>query len=404
MKKVPEFYQKLSDADITHLREYLTNRFEQIPPKKRLSIVFDLLHECDLKCVGCGTNAVCVARPDHVLHFHSGPSLEQIRVVLQKCKSYALQNDMDIFVNFGGGEPFLRPDILDILEMSANMFGSDSVGIDTNATLDCSFERISAAMPFVSYIGISINGMHDYHNWWSGITAFDAFDRATDVIRKLCRNPSWSKKLEVTSVATKENLLDIPDLLAFLRELGVQQYSIHRAIPVGRMAVHQELIPSAADYLNLLLMLINQDTGIQAHTHHSIESIHAAILFGIDTYSGDTPGTPNRRSSLGINADCALVFDPWCVTGKWSQLTWGNLLEENDLDTLLQSRDSFFSLLPPYTSRSARCHGCIQPCSGGSRIVAATTALNGKKTSGIDVSTLGKALCAVDPACPYFES
>lgn len=55
--------------------------------------------------------------------------------------------------------------------------------MDTNGTLDCSYELINQAMKYSSYIGISVNGLEDYHNWWAGNKRINPFQRSMDTIK-----------------------------------------------------------------------------------------------------------------------------------------------------------------------------------------------------------------------------
>lgn len=402
-ESIKQFYASLSDDIKEELRLYLERRFATRNASLKVGVVFDVLHNCILRCKGCGTNATFSRNMQRV---SCTPTITQINKVFFKLKEYSYQTGKRIFVNIGGGEPFLRSDILDILQLAADYFGSENVGVDTNAAMDNSEQLLTEAMQYVSYIGTSINGLRDYHNWWAGNDDIDAFTRATTTVRNLCKDTAFSNKIEVTSVATKRNMAELPALMQLLAGLGIKQYSVHRAIPVGRMALHQELIPDASDYLQLLISLIHSatNTGLDFHIHHSIESIHAALLLGMDTYLYDHIGNPDALSSIGIDPECNVVFDPWCTTGCWKQLSSGNLLTyPGPLDEMLHAPDSVFQKTAAFTSSNNRCNGCSMKCSGGSRIVAATHELCGRPNSAISVQDIYAAMQAVDPACPLYR-
>lgn len=157
-------YDFLSDDQISILERHLQSRFANNYRNEKFNVVFDLLHQCDINCVGCGTNAICIKGIQKI----ENPELtfEDIEKILLKIRCYADKTNKEVFINFGGGEPFLRNDIIQILKRAYELFGANGVGIDTNASLIDSYELISQATPYVSYIGVSINGLHDYHNWW----------------------------------------------------------------------------------------------------------------------------------------------------------------------------------------------------------------------------------------------
>ena len=401
---VNEFYSQFNSSDVELVKSYLQKRYVKKKSSKKFGIVYDILHQCDLNCIGCGTNAVYIGqtRLDDVQ-----PSFQQIRYVLYKVKTYVDSINVPVFVNIGGGEPFLRKDILDILKSASELFGEDGVGVDTNGTLDCSYELINQAMKYSSYVGISVNGLEDYHNWWAGNKRINPFQRSMDTIKKLCDSGDYQReKLEVTSVATNRNLGDIPKLIEMLSDIGVKNYSIHRAMPVGRMSRRKELLPTAKEYFELLVSVIKaaDKTGMDVHIHHSTESIHETLMLGLSTYEEDKVGNPDIGSSIGIEPEGRLVFDPWCTSGMWTLLSSGCIYDNNlKFEELLTDKGSVFDISKTYTAPHLRCNGCQMPCSGGSRIVSAANSLLDVTEKDVQLSDLLSAMIAMDPACPFYK-
>lgn len=401
-EKLREFYSFLSDNQKEVLLPHLKRRVMTNENKKRFSVVFDVLHDCNIHCLGCGTDSSLI-NEERV--YNALPALNQIEAAFKKILEYSSKIGMPAFINVGGGEPFLRDDILEILEMASGYFGVDGVGVDTNAAIVDPLAVISNAMQYVSYFGISINGLKDYHNWWSGNSRVDSFGRATAVVQELCQDKNSQRKLEVTSVATKMNVDDIPELMSLLHNIGVCNYSVHRAVPVGRMESIRDLVPNAKEYFKLLvnMLLKSGELGISAHIHHSIESIHAALLLGMSTYYGDKIGNPDFRSSLGVEPGGELVYDPWCTVGFWKQLSAGNIFKDGlPLSESIMSKNTIITSAKQYTSQKLRCHGCKYPCSGGSRIIAAATEIS-RSNSVVDKDSLLNAMMSVDPACPLYD-
>ena len=172
MKDTSLFYDQFAIEDVQMVREYLNSRYSSKHKSKKFGVVFDILHQCDLACIGCGTNA----------RYHGSkrldveePTLDQILNVFDKIKEYADSKHLDVFINIGGGEPFLRNDIIDVLKGASERFGVAGVGVDTNGTLDQATELILDAMQYCSYVGISVNGLEQYHNWWAGTKKINAY-------------------------------------------------------------------------------------------------------------------------------------------------------------------------------------------------------------------------------------
>ena len=402
---INDFYLQFSERDITALIEYLKSKTD-LPDETattKFNVVVDLLHSCELNCIGCGTNAKCIFYKNSV---EKQSSLDDIERMCIKIKEYALTTNKEVFVNLGGGEPFLRDDIIDIIKIFNKYFGKNGVGIDTNGALDYSYDIISEVIDYVSYIGISLNGLKEYHNWWSGIPEYNAFDKCFNTIKHLCENERNANIVEVTSVATKNNINQLPELMVELSRIGVKKYSVHRSIPVGRMALNEKIIPNSNEYLQLLIDLIkaSKNIDIDFHVHHSIENIHRAILLSNNTYQQKKIGDPNKLSSIGISPEGNVVFNAWCMVGAWKQISCGNIFDSNlSLEAMLKNNESNFAKAQIASNSTNRCNGCNVLCSGGSRIAAAFHALNRLEKKEFEVNDIIEAFNTIDPACPKYE-
>lgn len=401
---VESLVSKYSEAQLNILKTHLRNRYSSTSQNKKFNVIIDLLHQCDINCLGCGTNAVCIsAQKVNVKQM----KIEDIQKIVLQINDYAHQHELIPFINFGGGEPFLRADILNVLKLASDIIGKENVGIDTNGTLEDSYELLKEALNYVGYIGISINGLHDYHNWWANNKNFDAYQRAIDTLSRLNKIKGASEIIEVTTVATKKNYRSIPLLMKKLSDIGVKNYSVHRAMPVGRMKYWtDELIMSPEEYFDTLVLLSNQakELGMNAHMHHSIEAIYANALLNINTYYMKNTLQTSARSSVSIDPSGELLIDPWCTVGIWRKLSLGNIMARGfSFDTSFDENGQLLQEIHEAYSLGKRCKGCKKGCSGGSRLVAAATALNKKENSLIDRKVIIDALCEVDPACYMAE-
>lgn len=404
MKKyIDEFYSNVitNQADRTVLIDYLKREKEKVKDK-RFNVVMDLLYDCNLSCVGCGTDANGMASEMGQLTV----DLASVETACRKIKDYAQKKKLPVFINLGGGEPFLHKDIEQIVDIIYLYFGEKSIGIDTNATVPNEVEIIKRVLPKISYLGISINGMKDYHNWYCGRDGFDAYSRACEVVKKLCLDKFNREKIEITSVATKKNIKTLPQVFEIMASYGVCNYSVHRAIPVGRMAENMELVPSAEEYLRLLIELIKVSDKYKknCHIHHSIENIHKSILLGGNTFCDNKYGDRNDAASIGISPRGDVVFDAWSVSGIWNKISCGNIFRDNkSLEEMLSDEHTVFSQFCSMTEQNSRCEGCVYPCSGGNRIVAAATRLTTMKSESIGIEQLKELFTAIDPACPRYS-
>lgn len=397
----------LTKSEAQLIEEYLLKRPIGSSIKRGLSIVFDITYYCNLLCKGCAVNS-----KKHDSSFINTSDLElnkeQIFKILDKIKNHIDKNNINPFyLNFGGGEPFLRNDFKEILSYSCRLFGKKAIAVDTNGTIlhvDDLFEIAN----YVSYIGISIDGLEEYHNNWRGNSRVDnPFMKSIELIKNAVKYDQIRDILEVSSVATKDNIEEISLLIELLNKMGVKYYSIHRTFPVGRMAKMKHLIPDAKDYLKLALIIAEADKelDIDCHFHHSLESIYGTILLGWNTYIADkVVGNPDSKSSFGIDPFGNIYFDPWCMVHPWNKLTGGNILEDTFDFNMLTSGEGLgiLSIAKEYSLKKTRCNGCEFNCSGGSRIASSANYLYSIKK--FELADLLIGLSKIDPACPMFSS
>ena len=396
------FGKKVSPNDIISLERYLEKRFSTKSEKSSLGIVYDVTYFCNLSCIGCAVNAKKIKNSDKI-KFET--SFNQVIKIINRINEFKTNHINDgFFINFGGGEPFLRADFIEILQETSSLFGSKSIGVDTNGTL-LTEEIIRKILPLINYLGISIDGLGEYHNHWRCQNREDVFKNNISLVKKILKYDNGSNILEVSSVATKANINQLPKLIILLNKIGVRKYSIHRAMPVGRFTNHIDLLPSGEDYLNLLTKIshLNTQLEIDVHMHHSIESIYTSILLGKESVSEEKIGLPDKRSSVGIDPYGNVHFDPWCIVPPWNKLHSDSLLNENvTFEEILNS--DILSIINDYCAPEIRCNGCIRNCTGGSRIAAAFNYISTKfDISKITPAHLLDGLSKIDPACPYFQ-
>ncbi|MCK9426100.1 MAG: radical SAM protein [Ignavibacteriaceae bacterium] len=397
---------KLTADESNLLKNYLSNRLKQRSIKRGLSIVYDITYFCNLCCKGCAVNAK-KHKSTHISVDNLELTTEKVFTLLDKIKNHIDKNNIkSFFLNYGGGEPFLRSDFKEILKYSSKLFGKESVATDTNGTF-VSVNDLLEIKDYVSYVGVSIDGLEYYHNNWRGRTDIDnPFQKSMNLITESLKYPELKNILEVSSVATKENISEIPILIKELNNLGVKAYSVHRTFPVGRMAKFTSIIPDTADYINLALIIAkaNEDYEIDCHFHHSIESIYGTILLGWDTYIADqVVGNPDSRSSFGIDPTGNIYFDPWCMVKPWNQLIGGNILSKNfNFDYLTSGKGiGMLEIAKQYSLMQNRCDKCHLRCSGGSRIAASAFYLADLKRESLSDLLIG--LSKIDPICPLYS-
>jgi MoaA/NifB/PqqE/SkfB family radical SAM enzyme len=364
----------------------------------RRQFVLDITPYCNLRCSACGVNAIPLTNSNH--HKQNLGDIEIIQKIVADILSIC-HNSQSIKLAIGGGEPFTRQDVIETIHEIRHQLPNAYISIDSNGTL-ITDDHIKTITPIIDNLGISIDGLEETHNRnrLSKLVNTPFADSMNTVERIL--QQGYGDKLEVTTIATKANLSEIPFLAAALAEKGVLKFSIHRAIPVGRMSKQsRKLTPSAADYIKLYAETIKSTRrfkNFSFHMHHTLEAIYSAIFLQKDTLTAAPwNGNTNDRSSLGINHSGQVFVDPWLMFDRTGKLSLGSLTETPLMQILSSSNSRFKSFSDP-TFLSSRCDHCSIKCSGGSRVCAISTSI--KSINDITFEEYEKHYSAKDPACP----
>jgi len=400
----------LSDKDFQVLIDYLSRRKLEVKAKDSFGVVYAITQYCNLVCRHCGANARFGSRETPHANFET--SFDEVRTIIDEVQSYTRANNLTPFFMFGGGEPTLRRDFSEILAYAARELGSDNVGFCTNGT-NWKVDDLAKVHDYVGVIEVSIDGPEPYHNNWrrtrelSGIS--NAFRAAMSLVSESIKDEALRQKLEVASIVSKDNLELLPDFAKALRNIGVQTYSVHRAMPVGRMARNLGKIPDRREYIHFLVAMARlrkEDWSFGLHLHHSLESIYSALFLGEDIHQSQLP-MGSKRHSIGIDWSGSVHFDPWSLVPPFEKLSAGNLLNNGvNLASLMEDSSSIMHLAGELVKKNVRCKRCVMPCTGGMRLNAISHYIQTRARRpgrGIAQSHLVAGLSQIDPACPLYS-
>lgn len=180
------------------------------------SLSFMITNRCNLNCSFCSRNA----KKENELFMQPEFIKEQIASALEWAPLKT--------INLSGGEPFMHPQIEEIVAIIKN-FGLD-IRINTNGLLLNSkvldlIDKYGIKM-FTISLDSSDPKIHDEIRGMKG-----AFDKTVKNISKLVERGC---KVFVKATVTKENVNSILDLMKFVENIGVYGFSYSRTIPIGR--------------------------------------------------------------------------------------------------------------------------------------------------------------------------
>jgi len=130
-------------------------------------------------------------------------------------------------IHITGGEPLLHPDIYSMIQfLSTNGF---IVKMQSNGLLIDQVSAEKLVQAGLQQILISLDGLREYHNHFR--CSERAFQGAIDAI-KCCL--AAHIPVRVNTVVSKENSLEVADLIYYLKEFNISQHSFFYLTPIGR--------------------------------------------------------------------------------------------------------------------------------------------------------------------------
>ena len=178
-------------------------------------VIWNLIRRCNLTCRHCYSISADIDFPGEL-------NTREVFAVMDDLRSFGVP-----VLILSGGEPLLRPDIYDISHRAKDM--GFYVGLSTNGTLidERNIECIAAV--HYDYVGISIDGIGDTHDWFRQKQG--AFHASLQAIR-LCRDAGIKVGMRFTP--TRENARELPQLLELMERERVDKLYVSHLNYAGR--------------------------------------------------------------------------------------------------------------------------------------------------------------------------
>jgi 12,18-didecarboxysiroheme deacetylase len=193
----------------------LPSNLLQFSADKRPVVVWNMTRRCNLKCIHCYSNSDDTDFPDE----------------LTTAEGKKLIDDLAKFgapvILFSGGEPLLRPDLLELAQYATDK--RMRAVISTNGTLITS--EIAAGLQKIglSYVGVSLDGLEKTHDRFRGKKG--AYAAALAGIRN-CRDAGI--KVGIRFTVNKHNLPDVGAMFDLLREEKIERLCFYHLVYTGR--------------------------------------------------------------------------------------------------------------------------------------------------------------------------
>lgn len=185
-------------------------------PGAPFQVVWNLSRACNMKCVHCYEDA---GRKDK-----DELNTQQIYEGLSTMAEAGVTS-----IAFSGGEPTIHPHIIDFIGKT-NDLGMFAAMATNGYTLSKNRECKKFVENGLQFVQISVDGLQsETHDSFRGING--AWDNAIHAVEN-CVNYN-DLFVEVATTATEHNIQEIPQMIDFMRDKGVDWFMIYNFIPTG---------------------------------------------------------------------------------------------------------------------------------------------------------------------------
>ncbi|MEI6634576.1 MAG: radical SAM protein, partial [Chlamydiota bacterium] len=170
---------------------------------------------CNLKCIHCYSNSADIDYPDEL-------TTEEGKILIDNLASFGSP-----VILFSGGEPLLRPDLLELAAFA--VAHGLRTALSTNGTAIGPREAESLRGSGFSYVGISLDGIGPAHDRFRGMEG--AFEKAVEGMRHCLRAELKTGIRFTLSRRTIEGLGAVIDLAL---SSGASRLCVYHLVPCGR--------------------------------------------------------------------------------------------------------------------------------------------------------------------------
>jgi SynChlorMet cassette radical SAM/SPASM protein ScmE len=285
-------------------------------------ITLNVTNKCNLDCLYCAVSST--------KNFQGDLSLEEWKKVIDELAGIKVFN-----VLISGGEPFCRPDLLEIIKHTLNYHFR--ISINTNGTLlDEAVLSILSGSNRLSNIQVSLDGPDsEVHDFIRGRGTFEKIIRGVDLLRR------WNMPFSFFVVICKNNKNHLKRIVRLSKELGASVITFCYLLPQG----------SALSHLDDLFLSFAEQREVEAELKGLKKKyprlVGGSVMQGIKQMekisqfdvSRDPQKNTNKITSCGGSVvECSIRPDGWVIPCDrlWDYKV-GNVREEGFQSIWLQS-------------------------------------------------------------------
>lgn len=200
-------------------------------------LFWECTSRCNLHCRHCGSDC------GNEVRYQDMP-LEDFLRALDTIPSKHRPKGFTVVLT--GGEPLLRPDILQIgRSVSSRGLGWGMVSNGYFYNEEMHHNLIASGMGALT---ISLDGTKENHNWMRGKS--DCYEHTLKAISIAAREPRLN--FDVVTCVNRKNIGELETIFGILEGLGVRKWRLFTIIPIGRAANNPDMLLSDDELLSLM--------------------------------------------------------------------------------------------------------------------------------------------------------
>lgn len=300
------------------------------------TLFFEVTSRCNALCDHCGSR--CMDSHKDEL------SAEVFKKVLEDvAKRYGTKS---IMLNITGGEPLMRKNLFDITGYADRL--GFKWGLVTNGMLITDNVIKKMKETNMSTISVSLDGMRETHEEFRHVKG--SFDKIISGIKKM-KEENFVEHIQVTFIATKKNIFELPEVYRLLSMLEIDSLRISGIDPIGRAEDNADLMLSQEDYLYLFDFM-------KKHIKDSLP-----VVWSCSHYFGNRENTldsTGKRFTCYTGIHVASVLSNGDIFGcpnipRRSELIQGNVLKDNFCE-IWENKFKFYR--NPDRTKAKQCEKC----------------------------------------------
>jgi len=320
--------------------------------KYALEVMWYITEKCNLRCKHCysGDEWISSTRNEELGFAECKNVISQIEELKE--------NYHIVRVGLLGGEPFMRKDIWNVIELLYQI--GISVNIATNGTLITSETAEKLKDIGVSFVQVSLEGPNEEVN--DKIRGKGSFRKAIKGLENLI---NVGIKTSIMMTVSKYNINYIDKMIDLGLQVGVSSVTFNRFIPIGRGKSSSNFTLSRQEFKQMIQTIIRE----KIRNKNNIEIWCEDPLFYSNYYSRDL-NYAKGGCSAGISV-IAILPNGLIYPCRKLPIVLGNVKENRLNSILLKGNNSILNILRTREQLKGKCGRCDKKfICGGCRAMA----------------------------------